>query len=86
LIKEQDEIKRAKQLFAALSPRELLVFRWVITGMLNKNIAFATKITERTVKAHRRQIMQKLNVSSVAELVRLAQKAGLSPAKDSPQP
>jgi DNA-binding NarL/FixJ family response regulator len=54
--------------------------------MLNKNIAFATKITERTVKAHRRQIMQKLNVSSVAELVRLAQKAGLSPAKDSPQP
>jgi FixJ family two-component response regulator len=83
LIKEQDEIKRVKQLFAALSPRELVVFRWVITGMLNKNIAVEAKITERTVKAHRSKIMQKLNVSSVAELVRLGLKTGISPAKES---
>ena len=86
LIKEQNETKRIKQLFAALTPRELVVFRWVITGMLNKNIALEAKITERTVKAHRSKIMQKLNVSSVAELVRLAQKAGISPAKESSRP
>jgi FixJ family two-component response regulator len=81
LIKEQNEIKRIKQLVAALSPRELVVFRWVITGMLNKNIALEAKITERTVKAHRSQIMKKLNIASVAELVRFALKAGISPAK-----
>lgn len=81
LIKEHNEIKRIKQLFAALSPRELAVFRWVITGMLNKNIALGAKITERTVKAHRSKIMRKLNASSVVELVRLGQKAGISPAK-----
>jgi FixJ family two-component response regulator len=81
LIKEQNEIKRIKQLFAAITPRELVVFRWVITGMLNKNIALEAKITERTVKAHRSQIMKKLNIASVAELVRFALKAGISPAK-----
>jgi DNA-binding NarL/FixJ family response regulator len=49
--------------------------------MLNKNIALEAKITERTVKAHRSQIMKKLNIASVAELVRFALKAGISPAK-----
>ena len=81
LIKKQNELNSIKQLFATLSPRELVVFRWVITGMLNKNIALEAKITERTVKAHRSKIMKKLNVSSVAELVRLGLKVGISPAK-----
>jgi two-component system response regulator FixJ len=83
LIKEQNEIKRVKQIVASLTPRELLVFRWVIAGMLNKNIALEAKITERTVKAHRSQIMKKFNVASVAELVRFALKAGISPTKKS---
>jgi FixJ family two-component response regulator len=54
--------------------------------MLNKQIAYVIGITERTVKAHRSQVMEKLNVFSVAELVRLAQKVGISPAKESPEP
>ena len=50
--------------------------------MLNKQIAVRLGITERTVKAHRGHIMQKLNVVSVAELVRLAQKAEVEPAQE----
>ena len=53
--------------------------------MLNKQIAIPLGITVRTVKAHRSQIMHKLDVVSVAELVRLAQKAEVSPARESPR-
>ena len=84
LKKKQKEIYSAKDLIKSLTPREYEVFRWIITGMINKQIAYAIGITERTVKAHRSQIMQKLNVVSVAELVRLSQKVGISPAKESP--
>jgi len=84
LKKKQKEICSAKDLIKSLTPREYEVFRWIITGMINKQIAYAIGITERTVKAHRSQIMQKLKVFSVAELVRLAQKVGISPAKESP--
>jgi FixJ family two-component response regulator len=84
LKKEQKEIGRIHRLLASLTPREHETLRWIITGMLNKQIAFSLNITERTVKAHRSQIMQKLNVVSVAELVRLTQKANISPAKENP--
>jgi FixJ family two-component response regulator len=82
--KQLKENKRITHLITSLTPREHEVFRWIITGMLNKQIAYDIGITERTVKAHRSQIMKKLNVFSVAELVRLAQKVGISPAKESP--
>ena len=82
---EQKEIGRIRQLLASLTPREHETLRWIITGMLNKQIAFNLKITERTVKSHRSQIMHKLNVVSVAELVRLTQKASISPARESPK-
>jgi len=85
LKKKLKEIDETKRLVATLTPRELEVFRWIITGMLNKQIAWNLKITERTVKAHRSQIMHKLDVVSVAELVRLAQKADISPARESPK-
>jgi FixJ family two-component response regulator len=52
----------------------------VITGMLNKQIAAELGTAEKTVKVHRGRVMQKLGVSSVAELVRLVQKACLAPA------
>jgi FixJ family two-component response regulator len=79
--KKLKEIDETKRLVATLTSRELEVFRWLITGMLNKQVAWNLKITERTVKAHRSQIMHKLDVVSVAELVRLAQKADISPAR-----
>lgn len=85
LKKKNKEIKRAKTLITYLTPREQEVLRWIITGMLNKQIAKCLGATERTIKAHRSQIMHKLNVVSVAELVRLAQKAEISPARKSPR-
>jgi FixJ family two-component response regulator len=60
-----------------LTPRECEILRYVITGMLNKQIAFKLGIAEKTVKVHRGRIMEKLGARSVAELVRLAEKAGI---------
>lgn len=65
----------------SLTPRELEVFRWLITGMLNKQIAYELSITEKTIKVHRGRIMKKMQVESVAQLVRLAEKASIKPAR-----
>jgi FixJ family two-component response regulator len=76
------ERNEARRLLDLLTPREFEVMQQVITGMLNKQAAGELSITEKTVKAHRGRVMQKLAVTSVAELVRLAQRAGVAtPAK-----
>lgn len=62
-----------------LSPREYEIFRYIITGMLNKQIGYRLNISEKTVKVHRGRVMEKLGATSVAELVRLAEKAGVEP-------
>jgi len=72
--------EKVSSLIDTLTPREKEVLRWVITGKLNKQIAHALGVTEKTVKVHRGRVMQKIGVSSVAELVRLAEKANISPA------
>jgi FixJ family two-component response regulator len=64
-----------------LTPREHEVMTYVITGMLNKQIAAAMDISEETVKIHRGRVMQKLRIDAVAELVRLCDKAGIAPAQ-----
>ena len=66
-----------------LTPREYEIMTYVITGMLNKQIAFELNISEETVKIHRGRVMQKLEIVSVAELVRLCEKAGIAPAGSS---
>ena len=72
----------ARRLLDLLTPREFEVMQLVITGMLNKQVAGELKVTEKTVKAHRGRVTQKLGVTSVAELVRLTQTAGVAlPAK-----
>ncbi len=78
---ERRESQRVRQLLAALTPREYEVMRWIITGMLNKQIALQLGTTEKTVKVHRSRVMEKMQADSVAELVRTAEKAGVSPAK-----
>ena len=60
-----------------LSPRETEVFALVVTGMLNKQIAGELGIAEKTVKVHRARVMEKMRAGSVAELVRLADLAGV---------
>ena len=60
-----------------LTPREAQVFALVVTGMLNKQVAFELGISEKTVKVHRARVMEKMRAGSVAELVRLADRAGV---------
>jgi FixJ family two-component response regulator len=49
----------------------------VVQGMLNKQVAFELGIAEKTVKVHRARVMEKMQVGSLAELVRLAEKVGV---------
>jgi len=74
------EENEARTLLGLLTPRELEVMQLVVTGMLNKQIAGELGTAEKTVKVHRGRAMRKLNVTSVAELVRLTEKACLAPA------
>ena len=70
------DIVRAR--IAALTPREREVFELVIRGNPNKQIARALGCTERTIKAHRHRVMEKMQVRSLAELVSLAERIGVS--------
>jgi FixJ family two-component response regulator len=74
---EHDRLIALRALMAALTPRENEVFALVVRGKLNKQIAYVLGTTERTVKAHRRQVMQKLQVQSLAELVSIAGRLGV---------
>jgi FixJ family two-component response regulator len=69
--RERGRVLREK--FDALTPRERDVFVRVVSGKLNKQIAADLGTAERTVKAHRAHVMEKLNVASVAELVHVAE-------------
>lgn len=73
------ERNTARQLLDLLTPREFEVMQLVATGRLNKQIAGELGTTEKTVKVHRGRVMQKLKITSVAELVHLTHKAAVSP-------
>ena len=64
-----------------LTPREFEVLRFVILGLLNKQIAAELNTAEKTIKVHRGRVMQKLGLTSVADLVRFSERAGVSPAR-----
>jgi FixJ family two-component response regulator len=64
-----------------LTPREREVLVHVVSGKLNKQIAFDLGTAERTIKAHRASIMEKLCVRSLADLVRVAQELGIEPIR-----
>jgi FixJ family two-component response regulator len=72
---EVAEFRRRRE---SLTTREREVMELVVTGMLNKQIASKLGITEATVKVHRGRVMEKIGVVSVAELVRLHERAELS--------
>jgi FixJ family two-component response regulator len=77
---EREEVNRIQNQMQQLTPREIEILRYVISGRLNKQIGFKLGIAEKTVKIHRGHIIEKLHVSSVADLIRLAEKAGIKPA------
>jgi RNA polymerase sigma factor (sigma-70 family) len=74
-LKSKLDIVRAH--IATLTPREREVFELVIRGKTNKEIANALGATERTIKAHRHRVMEKMQVQSLAELVSLAERVGV---------
>jgi len=75
-----DEQKNIMKRLESLTPREHEILTYLISGMLYKQIAYELKISERTVKAHRKQVFDKVGVASIAELVRLTEKVGIKPA------
>jgi RNA polymerase sigma factor (sigma-70 family) len=68
----QNELNALRALVNKLTPREREVFDLVVRGKMNKQIAHTLGTTERTIKAHRHRIMEKVQVRSIAELVNLA--------------
>jgi len=74
---ERERRRELRARFEALTPREREVLAHVLQGKLNKQTAFDLGITDRTVKIHRRSLMEKLRVQSVTELTRVVQEAGL---------
>jgi FixJ family two-component response regulator len=76
--KERAETGDLRERYAQLTPREREVMALVATGLLNKQVAGELATTERTIKFHRAHIMQKMRAESLADLVRLAEKLGVS--------
>ena len=70
-------ITRFRQLLGTLTPRERQVFERVVLGKINKQIAQQLGATERTIKAHRHRVMEKMRVQSLAELVSIAERLGI---------
>jgi len=79
------EIEAIKGRLGTLTPRERGPSPCHCRRRLNKQIAWHLGITQRTVKLHRRQVMDKLAVRSVADLVRVTQRAGIAPDHPGPQ-
>ncbi|WFU38250.1 response regulator transcription factor [Bradyrhizobium sp. CB82] len=74
-----------RALVAALTPRERQVFDLIVRGKINKQVAYELGTTERTVKAHRHQVMEKMQVRSLAELVAIAERLGVLDPKGGPR-
>jgi FixJ family two-component response regulator len=82
VLEEQAELAALRITYDSLTPREQEVMRAVVAGMLNKQIGLKLGISEITVKAHRGKVMQKMNAGSVAHLVKMAVRLGLTPARN----
>ena len=73
---ERAEIRRLRECYDLLAPRERQVMRLVVSGRLNKQIAHELGVSERTIKLHRGQVMRKMGAESLADLVKQAEKLG----------
>jgi len=76
---QRKELASFHRQYNLLSPREREVLALVVIGLLNKQIATELNISERTVKAHRKQVKHKTGINSLAELVRMADRLGVTP-------
>ena len=77
---EDIDIAELRQRLEQLTPRQREVFQYVIAGKMNKIIAADLGTGEQNIKVHRRRVMRKMGVRSLAELVRTADRLGIKPA------
>ena len=78
----QNELRSLQALIGRLTPRERQVFNLVVRGQMNKQIAHTLGATERTIKAHRHRVMEKVQTRSLAELVNLATRLNMTEIDD----
>ncbi|MBR0713264.1 response regulator transcription factor [Bradyrhizobium liaoningense] len=81
-LSQRSRLDGFRTLLALLTPRERQVFDLIVRGRINKQIAYELGTTERTVKAHRHQVMEKMQARSLAELVSIAERLGILDAND----
>src|SRR6059036_3670337 len=79
--RQEAEMAELYDRYESLTPREREVMEWVVSGLLNKQIAAELGTSEITVKVHRGQVMQKMQADSLASLVRMSDKLGIRRAK-----
>ena len=80
---QEAEVAKLRDRFETLTARERELLPWVVSGLLNKQIADAIEASEATVKAHRSHLMRKMGASSMADLVRMTEKMGIAARKNS---
>ena len=81
---QHDRVSELQALVASLTPREAVVFDLVVRGNRNKEVAYHLGTSERTIKAHRHNLMEKLRVRSLAEAVSIAEKLGMLNSRTRP--
>ena len=79
-VRQEAELRVLRSSYASLTPREREVMALVVSGLLNKQVGGELGISEITVKAHRGQVMRKMQAGSLPELVTMAARLGLRPA------